>query len=59
MGEIEAGNSEKVIYPYTDVTNEGNMIEQSKIKISSKEFRVTPGTKIKFREWPTTRDAFL
>ena len=29
------------------------MSEKSKIKISSKDFRVTPGEKIKLREWPT------
>jgi hypothetical protein len=35
------------------VTNEGNMSEKAKIKISSKDFRATPGEKIKLREWPT------
>ena len=41
------------MHPYAGVTNEGNMSEKSKIKISSKDFRVTPGKKIKLREWPT------
>jgi hypothetical protein len=29
------------------------MSEKSQIKISSKDFRVTPGGKVKLREWPT------
>jgi hypothetical protein len=39
-----------MIHPYAGVKNEGNMSEKAKIKSSSKDFRVTPGEKIKLRE---------